>query len=226
MAWRRPGDKPLSEPMIYRRIYASFGLNKLMPLINLSIAVTHFTNDFTHNSNLMEISFCCNSVPGHQIATKFCTLDDNSAVIPCTEYCSDSFIRIWLRANFSAIWIVIETSSVKWVSRPIRIQGPRTWSTFSLQGLYSLSDKTSYRQIPWNLEAVRDWMLQWSHRSEIWEASRRCCCRDASQISERLESLKRNLAALRFHEILRRPLCLSVYRSTWRLRWNHDSSRY
>ena len=31
MAWRRPGDKPLSEPMlvIYRRIYASPGLNEL-----------------------------------------------------------------------------------------------------------------------------------------------------------------------------------------------------
>ena len=32
MAWRRPGDKPLSEPMMIRlrRIYASFGLNVLM----------------------------------------------------------------------------------------------------------------------------------------------------------------------------------------------------
>ena len=31
MAWRRPGDKPLSEPTIldYRRIYASLGLNEL-----------------------------------------------------------------------------------------------------------------------------------------------------------------------------------------------------
>ena len=34
MAWRRPGDKPLSEPMMvryldYRRIYASLGLNEL-----------------------------------------------------------------------------------------------------------------------------------------------------------------------------------------------------
>ena len=31
MAWRRPGDKPLSEPMtvVYWRIYASLGLNKL-----------------------------------------------------------------------------------------------------------------------------------------------------------------------------------------------------
>ena len=33
MAWRRPGDKPLSEPMmIYRRIYASLGLNDLMAI--------------------------------------------------------------------------------------------------------------------------------------------------------------------------------------------------
>ena len=32
MAWRRPGDKPLSEPMmiVYWRIYASFGLNGLI----------------------------------------------------------------------------------------------------------------------------------------------------------------------------------------------------
>ena len=32
MSWCRPGDKPLSEPMMvsYRCIYASFGLNELM----------------------------------------------------------------------------------------------------------------------------------------------------------------------------------------------------
>ena len=30
MAWRRSGDKPLTEPMIdYRHIYASLGLNEL-----------------------------------------------------------------------------------------------------------------------------------------------------------------------------------------------------
>ena len=30
MAWRRPGDKPLSEAMmVYWRIYASLGLNEL-----------------------------------------------------------------------------------------------------------------------------------------------------------------------------------------------------
>ena len=34
MAWRRPGDKPLSEPMlvIYWRIYSSLGLNELKHL--------------------------------------------------------------------------------------------------------------------------------------------------------------------------------------------------
>ena len=31
MAWRRPGDKPLSEPMtVYRRMYASLGLNEFI----------------------------------------------------------------------------------------------------------------------------------------------------------------------------------------------------
>ena len=80
--------------------------------------------------------------------------------------------------------------------------------TISVRSGYAHLAAWLYRQIPWNLEAARDWVLQWSHRSEIWEASRHCCCRDASQISERLESLKRNLAASRFHEILRRPLCL------------------
>ena len=38
MAWRRPGDKPLSEPVMvqveYRRIYASFGLNELKKKIS------------------------------------------------------------------------------------------------------------------------------------------------------------------------------------------------
>ena len=37
MAWRRPGDKPLSEPirLVYRRIYASPGLNELNPINQL-----------------------------------------------------------------------------------------------------------------------------------------------------------------------------------------------
>ena len=30
MAWRRPGDTPLSKPMVYWPIYASFGVNELI----------------------------------------------------------------------------------------------------------------------------------------------------------------------------------------------------
>ena len=41
MAWRRPGDKPLSEPMllVYWRIYASLGHNELTGIIDESNAV-------------------------------------------------------------------------------------------------------------------------------------------------------------------------------------------
>ena len=38
MAWRPPGDKPLSEPMIvYWRIYAQLGLNELIKLNKLCV---------------------------------------------------------------------------------------------------------------------------------------------------------------------------------------------
>ena len=44
MAWRRPGDKPLSEPMIvYWRIYALLGLNELMTLSAQNSPVRRFT---------------------------------------------------------------------------------------------------------------------------------------------------------------------------------------
>ena len=36
----------------------------------------------------------------------------------------------------------------------------------------------------------RDNVLQWSYRSEIWQAFRQHCCRDACQISERLKRSK------------------------------------
>ena len=51
-------------------------------------------------------------------------------------------------------------------------------------GLYSLSDKTYYRQI------FRGWILELSYRSEILQASRQPCCRGVCYISERLERSK------------------------------------
>ena len=55
---------------------------------------------FARNSNSVEISPCCNSVAGHQIATNFC---------------SDHFIRIEMRVkrNCHRIWIAMEKPLVK-----------------------------------------------------------------------------------------------------------------
>ena len=58
------------------------------------------------------------------------------------------------------------------------------------QGICSLSRKTSYRHIPWSLEAAWLDIISWSYRSKIWAASRQLCCRDACQLSERLDKSK------------------------------------
>ena len=79
-------------------------------------SVSYFNNIFLHNSNLIAISFCRNSVPGHPIATKLCTCHDSTAVVSFTQLCSNPFCRIWMRTkwNFLQIWIVMEKSLVKW----------------------------------------------------------------------------------------------------------------
>ena len=46
MAWRRPGDKPLPEPMwlVQRRIYASLGLNELTIIQSKAHRITGLSN--------------------------------------------------------------------------------------------------------------------------------------------------------------------------------------
>ena len=58
-----------------------------------------------------------------------------------------------------------------------------------IQGLYSLSGKTSYQQIL-HVSKPRYGMLQCSYRTNICQESRQRCCRGACQISEWLEKLK------------------------------------
>ena len=53
-----------------------------------------------------------------------------------------------------------------------------------LQGFYSLSGKTSYRQISWSLEATRI-VFRLLQSSKIWQAHRQQRYRDTCQISER-----------------------------------------
>ena len=54
-----------------------------------------FHSKFKFNDNFV----CCSSVPGHQIATKFCTCHDSYAVMSCAKFCSNHFIRIWMKTN-------------------------------------------------------------------------------------------------------------------------------
>ena len=70
---------------------------------------------FDRNSNSMENSPCCNSASGLQIATKFCTCHDSTAVVTCTKLCSDHCIRIevTVKQNFHRIWIGMEKPLVK-----------------------------------------------------------------------------------------------------------------
>ena len=58
-----------------------------------------------------------------------------------------------------------------------------------IQCLYSLSDKTYYRQISWSLDDAR-LDVKLLYRSEIWRASRQRCCLVACQISERFGKSK------------------------------------
>ena len=58
---------------------------------------------------------------------------------------------------------------------------PGQWAVI---GGGSLSCKTSYHQIPWNLEAARC-VFYFSNSSDIWQAPRQQGCRCTCQISER-----------------------------------------
>ena len=61
------------------------------------------------------------------------------------------------------------------------------WGLLIIQGLYSLSGKTSYCQT----SKPRYLMLEWLYHSEILQTSWQHCCRGACQISEQLGESKR-----------------------------------
>ena len=84
--------------------------------------VTHLTNDVSITVQI-EISFSYNSIAGDHIATKFCTFHDSTNAMVCAKFCSDHFIRIWIREkwNFHHIWNVLEKMLVKCA--------PVTWLT-------------------------------------------------------------------------------------------------
>ena len=76
---------------------------------------------FIHNSNLMAILPCSNSITEHQIATNFCTWHDNRAAVPSAN---DYFTITWMKVEWNChrIWITMEKSFMKRV--PIPVGGP------------------------------------------------------------------------------------------------------
>ena len=124
--------------------------------------------------------------------------------------------KLWLFVPLSAclIYTMGQRSKMRaipmiFVTHVISALQWREQSPASVLGLYSLSGKTSYRQISWSLEAARlsvivivsHWNLTGisaallprclsNFRAEIWLASRQRCCRGACQISEQLKKSK------------------------------------
>ena len=111
-----------------------------------------------------------------------------------------------------------------------------SWRNLLNLDLYSLSGQRSHGRSR-EVSKPKDWMLQWSHRSENWQASRQRCCRVACQISERLEKSKpesrgfetsRDLAYSKTSAHLvnggsdqnrKHPMCIMRILITWRW-WN------
>ena len=69
-----------------------------------------------------------------------------------------------------------------------------------MQGLYSLSGKTSYRQIAWSLEATR---LDDAMIVSLWNLTGTAAAEVPAKFQSDWKSLNPNLAASRLHEILR-----------------------
>ena len=68
---------------------------------------------FHHNSNSMEISFSCKL--NYWYRNKYIS-HGRTAVVPCAKFCSDHFIKMWMRVwwNSHHIWIVME-KICKWI---------------------------------------------------------------------------------------------------------------
>ena len=53
---------------------------------------------FTHKTKLMEMRFCCSSVPNQKMATKHCTCQDSIAVVTCAKFGSEQSNITWTSA--------------------------------------------------------------------------------------------------------------------------------
>ena len=92
MAWRRPGDKPLSEA-IYRRIYASVGLNQLnWPWRHIRLRATMLIS-YLHVYRTILIRFVFRDIPTNREKKgyMFCEIVNQRHLIDCWSVCLISF---------------------------------------------------------------------------------------------------------------------------------------
>ena len=75
--------KPLPTPVLIYCLFSGMHFIKIL--------ITNYTNSGyivpgpVCNSNSMEDSLCCYSIPGHQIDAQFCTCHDNRAFVSCAK---------------------------------------------------------------------------------------------------------------------------------------------
>ena len=79
-------------------------------------------------------------------------------------------------------WFFITQMQTR-ITKLRHVAGPLSWASIH-SAVRRLTAKSREVSKP------RDWMLQWSYRSEIWQAPRQQLCRGTCQISERLEKFK------------------------------------
>ena len=101
MAWRRPGDKPLSEPMLVSLLTHICVTRPQWVKCHVALRCLNRNRDpfqkriFARYSDSIDILLCCNSIAGHQIATNVCRCHDNRAVVPCKKYGSHLLESSW-----------------------------------------------------------------------------------------------------------------------------------
>ena len=83
-------------------------------VLNASSAGSPFHQPFVHhNSNLMEISFCCHPYCHKVIVMQFCTWHNNCAVVTCAQFCSNMIPHngVRLKSIFNQILILVEKNA-------------------------------------------------------------------------------------------------------------------
>ena len=109
-------------------------------------------------SNSMEMSPCCNSIAGYQMAANFCTCHDSTAVVPWTKFCSDHFGRIEVSEKNPSDLNCDEKKLVKWAL---------VW--------WESTEKYYFRYIRWMCWYAKEMDYHWSHQIQYcgldWEVT-------------------------------------------------------